>query len=437
MAQQTGYSSHFAGGYSYQESHTPGTSVDALQPAQAQAGVFFAPGEMFFESGDHVASFTDALRIDGHVTEPFLDFQNRQSDKELMLLVPTGQSNCGPSITVGGQMRVSAMAAAVSRANKFSYLGRFPPDFVGNHATDARITHANAAAVIHFTPWAHGYAETLFSDVFTFPDFNQGSFQVRQAYVAFGDLTQSPWYAFIGKKNVSFGDMGTLSPYSQSVVWHYFAPLAEGAGVGYAANGLNASITALNGSRGIRVTDSETRGNLNNFAANARYEVPIDDQSWVAFGAGYLHGTIYDAATAEHTNPQITGPRNGAWDVNVAAKVGQWRAEYEVATTLKAWPATGSQVTAYRTELAYDMLLMNDPFRISGSWSEGRQGPGDSEFEFNRQIVAGLRYDPHPNVMISLEYIRSMGFAPLINITTVSDKDASQDTVLLGIVLNI
>ena len=231
--------------------------------------------------------------------------------------------------------------------------------------------------------------------------------------------------------------MGTLSPYSQSVVLHYFAPLAEGAGVGYAANGLNASITALNGSRGIRVTDSETRGNLNNFAANARYEVPIDDQSWVAFGAGYLHGTIYDAATAEHTNPQITGPRNGAWDVNVAAKVGQWRAEYEVATTLKAWPATGSQVTAYRTELAYDMLLMNDPFRISGSWSEGRQGPGDSEFEFNRQIVAGLRYDPHPNVMISLEYIRSMGFAPLINITTVSDKDASQDTVLLGIVLNI
>ncbi|MEZ6117037.1 MAG: hypothetical protein R3C28_10755 [Pirellulaceae bacterium] len=37
--------------------------------------------------------------------------------------------------------------------------------------------------------------------------------------------------AYIGKKNVGFGDMSTLSPFTQSTVWHYFAALAEGVGV--------------------------------------------------------------------------------------------------------------------------------------------------------------------------------------------------------------
>ncbi|MCA9036753.1 MAG: LbtU family siderophore porin [Planctomycetaceae bacterium] len=377
------------------------------------------------------------LSFDTSITEPLLDFQNRQSDKELLLVIPGSPCTTSPSVVVGGQMRVSGMAAAVTRPGKFSYLGRFPPDFTGNAATDFRMTQANAAGIVHFNTWAHGYAETLFSDVFTFPDFKQGSFQMRQAYVAFGDLTQSPWYAFIGKKNVSFGDMGTLSPYSQSVVWHYFAPLAEGAGIGYATDGFNASVTALNGSRGIRVVDSEQRGHINNFAANARYQWPVAPDSWIAIGGGYLHGTIYDAAIAEHLNPAVSGDMNGAVDFNLASKFGPWRIEYEMVTTMRSWPATDRRVVAYRAETAYDTIWNNHPLRISGSWSEGKQGPAGSQFEFNQQAVLGLRYDPHPNVMLSLEYIRSMGFAPLLDITTVSDRSAAQDTVLLGIVLNI
>ena len=104
---------------------------------------------------------------------------------------------------------------------------------------------------------------------------------------------------------------------------------------------------------------------------------------------------------------------------------------------MRSWPATDRRVVAYRAETAYDTIWNNHPLRISGSWSEGKQGPAGSQFEFNQQAVLGLRYDPHPNVMLSLEYIRSMGFAPLLDITTVSDRSAAQDTVLLGIVLNI
>ncbi len=222
------------------------------------------------------------------------------------------------------------------------------------------------------------------------------------------------------------------------MVWHYFSPLAEGAGIGYAEDGLQFSVTALNGSRGIRVSDSEEKGHINNFAANLRYEVPLaDDVTW-AIGGGYLHGTIYDGSVAEHINPQITGPRNGAWDVNSSLSAGQWTLEGEIASTLKPWPVTNADVLAWRAEAAYDLPMTNiQPVRLSGSWSEGLQGPSGSAFEFNRQLVIGLRYLPHEQVMMSFEYVRSMGFAPLINITTVSDRNANQDSFVLGLVLTI
>lgn len=371
------------------------------------------------------------------MTRPLLDFVNRQSEKELLLMSQGAAACNGPEIVVGAQFRASAMFGHTNTTNKFPYQGRFPGDFVGNTVTDARLLQANQAIVGHFAPWAHGYMETLFSDVFTFPTFNQGSFQMRQAYVTFGDLNQSPLYAWIGKKSVNFGDMGTLSPFSQSMVWHYFAPLAEGAGVGYSQDGLTVNLTALNGSRGIRVVDSEQKGHINNFAANMRYEMPLADNATWAIGGGFLDGTTYNATIAEHTNPNVTGPMNGAWDANTQLVLGPWIFEGEIARTINPWPATAANVTAWRAEAAHDLAWIGRPLRLSASYSEGTQGPAGSQFEFNRQFVAGLRYVPHPNVTMSLEYVQSTGFAPLIDIITVSDRRVIQNSVILGVVLAI
>lgn len=377
------------------------------------------------------------IRIDSATTQPLLNFVNRQSDKEILLMSSGAVACNGPEIIVGAQFRASAMAARTNTTNDFPYLGRFPGDFVGNSITDARMLQANQAIVGHLSPWAHGYMETLFSDVFTFPTFNQGSFQMRQAYVTFGDLTQSPLYAWIGKKTVNFGDMGTLSPFSQSMVWHYFSPLGEGAGVGYSQDGLTANVTALNGSRGIRVMDSEEKGHLNNFAANLRYEIPLADNVSCAVGGGYLHGTVYDGSVAEHTNPQVFGPRNPAWDANTELILGSWIFQAEIARTINPWPVTNENVTAWRAEMAHNLGWTGQPLRFSTSFSEGTQGPAGSQFEFNRQLVAGLRYIPHPNVTLTFEYVQSSGFAPLIDITTVSDRNVIQNSFILGLVLAI
>jgi hypothetical protein len=190
--------------------------------------------------------------------------------------------------------------------------------------------------------------------VLTFPSFNQGSFQVRLAYVAIGDLEQSPLYLFVGKKNVSFGDMGTLSQFSQSMVWHYFSPLAEGVGAGYSRDGLDVTMTALNGGRGMRVARTSSRGQLNNFAVNVSWSATVYDLGY-KIGLGYLHGTIYDANIAEHIDFNLTAARNPAWNANAELSWRQWDFAAEYSATFEPWPVTAAPVQAYRTETCYRM----------------------------------------------------------------------------------
>ncbi|MDG1874954.1 MAG: hypothetical protein P8J27_13650, partial [Mariniblastus sp.] len=405
-------------------------------------GAVIAQPTMLEEVADNSDCIAESSRVgliefDTSYTSKMLDFQNRQGDKEVMLLKRAAQQQIGMAFTFGTQFRASGLFAATNTADKFPYQGRFPTDFSGESASDLRLLQANQNITVDVSPMVHGYFETLFSDVFTFSAPKQGSFQVRQAYVVFGDLSRSPFYAHIGKKNVSFGDMGTLSPFTQAMPWHYFAPLAEGAGVGFDNGWFNATVTALSGSRGIRVVDSEKSGSINNFAANLQCTLPVGICSQLRFGGGYLLGTIYNADVPEHTDPGIVGPNNGAWDVNAALDLGELHFAGEFAKTANPWPATDFAVTAYSAEAAVDNVLFGRPGRASVSWSEGIQGEEGTQFEFNRQLVLGYRHEAFNNATFTFEYVRSTGFAPLMNIQTASDISVEQDSFVFGAVITL
>ena len=391
----------------------------------------FAMEPEYYESNFNA---TDIIQINSYYSRRMLDVLNRQTDKQLLVLDNEWESG-SPSLIIGGQMRASFLAASTNRANKFPYQGRFPSDFSGTTATDARILQANLGATAHVNSLAHGYGELLFSDVFTFPAFNQGSFQVRQAYIVIGDRNRSPFYGFIGKKNVSFGDMRTLNPFSQSMVWHYFNALAEGIGGGYQSGNFHWSITGINGGRGIRVADSPQRGRINNFAGNGTFCLCDGPTRKFEIGAGYLHGTIYDALEPDHIEPDIFGARNPAWDINTRLRYDSWQFSGEFASTVNPWPATKSRVNAWRAETAVNIWAWGLPAALSAGWSEGNQGPAGSQYEFNRQFVLGLGVSPNINTQLSLEYVLSSGFAPLRNITTSSDRNVQQHSAVLGLVL--
>ena len=400
------------------------------------------PGRLYGAGGPtRGVDWSRAVRLDTPTSAALLDFQNRQTDKQLILLgslpnaFPAGEP-VHPVVVPAVQMRLSALLGRTNTKDKFGYLGRFPPDFNSRTATDLRILQANLAATAYFTPWAAGYVETLFSDVFTFPTFEQGSFQVRQAYAVFGDPRAFPLYAFIGKKNISYGDFGTLSPFSQALPWHYFAALGEGAGVGFVNGGFHAVLTGLAGGRGIRVSDSPDDGHVNNFAVNTHYAGRLGRIEYLA-GAGYLHGTIYDADVPEHIRNDLFGPLNGAFDVNGTLRAGRWTFAGEYVETLGDWPVTNFPVSAWKAEGAYDLTALGRPLRLSVSWSEGKQAPSGLEFDRNDQLVIGAGWQPNPNALLSLEYVRSIGFAPLIGLTApgVSERDARQNSLVLGVSL--
>ena len=419
--------------------------VDLIPPPAAVAGI--DPGRPYGQplpgglDLPRLAEWTPSVRLDTPTSAALLDFQNRQSDKQLLLLgslpnaFPAGRVP-HPVFVPGVQMRLSGLYGRTNTKDKFGYLGRFPPDFNSRTATDLRILQANLATTAYFTPWAAGYVETLFSDVFTFPTSRQGSFQVRQAYAVFGQPAVSPFYAFIGKKNVSYGDFSTLSPFTQALPWHYFAALGEGAGVGYVRGGFHAVLTGLAGGRGIRVSDSPDDGHVNNFAVNTHYAGRAGRFEYLV-GAGYLHGTIYDADVPEHVRTDLFGPLNGAYDINGTLRTGPWTFAGEYVKTAGDWPVTSFPVSAWKAEGAYDLLALGAPLRLSVSWSEGKQAPSGLEFDRNDQLVIGAGWQPNPNALLSVEYVRSVGFAPLIGLTApgVSERDARQNSLVLGVSL--
>jgi hypothetical protein len=413
-----------------------------------QPGVEFGAGSgmpgtvesQYYDStfADPINFGTPLLHLATDFSSEMLDFQNRQTSKERFLLEHSRRNGGQPMATLGFQFRGSALFAETNTADKFSYLGRFPTDFEGTAASDIRLLQANQGFSFTFSPKVHGHFETLFSDVFSFDDSKQGSFQVRQAYVVFGDFEQSPFYAYLGKKTIGFGDMGTLSPFTQAVPWHYFAALAEGGGIGFDNGRLHWSIAALNGSRGIRVSDSESRGDLNNFAANILFRIPTRREgTYAQLGAGYLNGSIYDGNTAEHLDAGVSGERNGVWDINAYAKIQRLHLAAEYLQTESPWPVTDHRVSGYRGEAAWDSQFFGSPARWSLSWSEGKQGSPGTPFEFNRQAVVGYSIQPNAYARYSLEYVRSSGFAPLMNITRASDRDVIQDSIVFGVNLTL
>lgn len=191
----------------------------------------------------------------------------------------------------------------------------------------------------------------------------------------------------------------------------------------------------INGGRGIRVADSDAKGKLNNMAANLTYTIDPTEQSHIQLGGGFLLGTSYDVSLAEHLEPELYGPYNSAWDLNALVSLGRFTFAGEYVSTVDEWPATGHPVQAYRLEAGYDVSVGQCPGRWSVSWSEGIQGERSEQFRFNRQLVLGLGVELNRYAMLSFEYVRSMGFAPLINITEVSNRDVAQDSAIFGLTL--
>lgn len=388
-----------------------------------------------------------------------LNFQETVTGKTGALLKHRADGNLyDDKIYVNGLFKGSVMFEKSNTPGKFPILSRFP----NQHGDDTfGVQQVIQAAAIGFTStfgsWTTMYLQAEYSEVEFAQD--QDEFQLRKAYVVLGDLRKFPVYLAFGRKTIDFGNFESYNPFTHSISQHFFwaqsdAPVAE---LGFDYNGWNATFTAMDGSRHLRVAMSE-EGSFN-FATKLQKTVGLGGGA-LTVGASYLHDTIYRNNFTAHTFQAFDrqGPpnapvfpqvfleyRNGAADAWLEYNHPRFDLQFEYTQLIKDWPGTiledengnpildGTKLGTFTAQGRYKTELFGFPSRFTALFSQSDLGPSDTEFDFARQHVLSLETELNDYMNVGVEYVFNHGFQPFIGIQDVSEQDVKSHTTILGV----
>jgi len=353
--------------------------------------------------------------------------------------------------------------------SKFGYLMRHPTskNQIGHVVTEAVIHSFQLSFTGTVNNWITSYAEILYDPEQSFgtgliTDLERNQLQLRKGFVAFGNLTKLPVYGAIGKLDSPFGQTGSVSPFTNSTLWHAFGGLCYGAQISFEKWNINASFMAAQGGaqfRGMNTTvgDSTNIPSLvNNFIADLNYTLYFTEKISLKLGGSYLHGSTYNQAfpvqhfdPASFNNPAVTA--YGTFNVNdrIIIKGGY-------AKTLKVWPGTHNptppldQFEAFRVS-SFDLgaaytLNANKPviYKLSAEFSDFVAGPNGAPWERQNQLILGFSALIDQSSKLFLELFRTDGYVPLNWISgsdpfqpfppgvTHSEHDAFSNGIVIG-----
>lgn len=395
--------------------------------------------------------------ISSDYTYRVLDHAESTNTKQLLQLRSKQDGELPQALTLGGQVTAIANYQDANEDTRFGWLMRHPTSSnqIGTSVSEAVIHSANVNFTAKLSDRFTAYVEMLynpqqnFAANSTITGLPRNNVNVRRAYILWGDLDQSPWYASIGKMDIPFGWNDTVSPFTNSTSWHSFAGLAYGALVGYATDKAHIRAMAIQGGAQFRnantpVGDTSVPSRLNNFAIDANVAlIDSSERSWTV-GASYQYGTAYcqdyrnDPAVlvspgpglpAINTAPQGVRHFEPCDDNNDAAALytqyakGQWFLAAEYAQTLDDWPGT---FNPYIPEFAAEENItftvgarysadvgLHSPLDLSFEFSRFEAGDSGSPWEKQDQYVLGLSYFPEDSVNLFAELIRADGWVPL------------------------
>ena len=354
-----------------------------------------------------------------------------------------------------------------NRDDKFGYLMRHPTgkNQVGDTVSEVTIHSAQLGFTGTLGDWLTGHAMLLFDPEQSFgagtnTDLERNQVQVRHAYALFGNLDRSPFYASLGKQAVPFGLADTVNPFTASTTWHAFGALANSVTVGYAGEGLRASVTGIQGGAQFRAANAPVEGTavpsrLNNFALDAHHAITLGADGELLLGASYLHGSAYcQDFPVQHFLP--CRDRNPAFDFYAKLIFGDFTFKGEFARTTREWPGTfnpaipefpANRVTSFDLGAKYRFASIRGPLDVSAEFSRFEAGPDGAPWERQDQIVLGTTWFVRPSAKLFAEFIRINGYAPLNFISggsirddrgevipnrTHSDRSAHSDVFLIG-----
>ncbi|MBL4871202.1 MAG: hypothetical protein JKX72_09635 [Robiginitomaculum sp.] len=417
-------------------------------------------------------------------TRKMLDWQENTTGKTLSLLVNKANGTLAPnSLTLGGAMKAGLMWQTTSEAGLFPILSRFP-DFTARTETSSGVFVINNAALAFtgtFGDWTSFYLQPEYSET---EFFGQNEFQLRKAFVVFGNLEKTPFYAAFGRKTIDFGNFDGYNAFTQTEAQHYFhavsdQPVLE---LGYYNNGLKLTGTAFSGGRQLRVgyAGAENENKIANFAASIEKEFLLGNGSSFSVGTSYIHDTSYRNNFTAHTFGLIgslpppanfISYRNGAVDAFVEYNTPLFDLMFEYTTTLQPWGAAIPQDANGIVDPAYIIDPLGSPNDINnisfdqnlevfvaqarikpmlpngkrmilaavGSWGnigDDFVGVGISgqptTWKNNQQHALSALYPVSDYLDFGVEYIYNKGFIPFVAPQLVSNDDVTAHAVNVG-----
>lgn len=338
-------------------------------------------------------------------------------------------------VYLSGHVVYSHYQERTDTAGKFPILGRFPTQHSSGRSGQETILDVAAVGLTYApTNWARVFARGIYTDL-QFP--SQERAQIREAFVTFGDLSETPWYLTIGKMAINFGHNGAYNPITHSVNNHFYQTDTKDIALelGYMAKNWSVAFTALNGGRQLRVADTPDGSFLSNFALSGQYDFKVADWD-VSVGGGYLYSSIYDSDDANHpgvsSNPMTIRERNGVANAWTEWKNGPVSLMAEISQNERDWPASGASVQAVTVGAAYDVDIFDKPTSFAVVYGRGKLGNEGDEYENLQQLAVSVETFVTPNFALSMEYVYNRSFIPLIMLDRVADADVDTNTFILS-----
>ncbi len=394
---------------------------------------------------------------------------NQDLRKVNVLLEEKQQENIKTNSLVIGTSLISIFDYQSSNTDsKFGYLMRHPTSSnqIGKTVSEVAIHSFQVSFTGTVNNWLTAYAEVLYNPQQSFgtgtiTDLNRNQLQLRKGFVLFGDLNKFPLYGAIGKMDAPFGQTGSVSPFTNSTMWHAFGGLGYGAQIGFKKAGFHAKFMAVQGGAQFRamhmpVRDTNVPSRLNNFIFDANYEFGLSSNINFYFGGSYLHGSAYNQEfpvqhfePGKNNNPaytyygKLTVNNNFVLQGSFAKTLEVWEGTHNPTPPLNVFEA--SKVSSLDIGAKYDLKEKgNMKYTISGEFSNFRAGDDGSPWERQNQMVLGFAGLYKKSSKLFVELFRTEGFAPLNFISgsnpnqpfppgvTHSDRDANSFGVVVG-----
>ncbi len=420
------------------------------------------------------------VRTNAYHTTEMLDWQESTTGKTLNLLTNRARGVLEDnSLYIGAGIKGGFMWQKTDTPGQFPILSRFPflSPSTDQEAGVFAINNAALSFTSTFGDWTTIYMQPEYSE--TEYGRNQDEFQLRKAFVVFGNLEKSPFYAAFGRKTIDFGNFDSYNAFTHNEGQHYFwavsdQPVLE---VGYYDHGFKIVGSAFSGGRQLRVAYAEEENNIANYAFNIEKEFLLGGDKAFTVGGGYLHDTIYRNNWTAHTFNEIntgTPPANFIEYRNSAVNAfAEYNSDFldlmlEYTTTTEPWAAAipqtpdGTPFTQYLIDplgsttdinnINFDENLevlvaqarikpmLPNGKRLSiaavGSWGNISDDFGNptfgSSFEKNQQHALSLEYPLSPYLDIGAEYVYNKGFIPFVAPQLVSNDETNAHAINVG-----